>query len=148
MELIRSAVYESLRMSPPVPYQYAKAKEDLVVETHDGRYEVKKGEILGGCQPVATRDPEVFDRPDTFVASRFVGESGRRLLKYVVWGNGPADGQTSVSNKQCAAADLVPFLAQAFLACVFLRYDSFTALPPVVRGNNITVYLNSLNKRE
>lgn len=146
MELLRSVVYESLRLYPPVPYQYARAKEDLIIETYDGRYQVKKGEIIGGCQPMATKDPKVFENPDDFVAERFCGEEGKKLIKYVIWGNGPGDGQTSPHNKQCAAADLVPFLSQTFLACMFLRYDSFTAFKPNVRGNLITVQLSSLNK--
>ncbi|MCO5602899.1 hypothetical protein L7F22_057039 [Adiantum nelumboides] len=146
MELLKSVVFECLRLSPPVPYQYGKAKEDLIIETHDGRYEVKKGEIIGGCQPIATRDPKVFKDPDDFVPDRFVGEEGRKLLRYVVWGNGPADGQTSAANKQCAAAELVPFLSQTLLACLFLRYDSFTTFKPTVRGNQITIHFSSLNK--
>jgi cytochrome P450 len=111
------------------------------------RYKVKKGEILGGCQPVAGRDPAVFEDPDKFVAHRFVGDEGRALLKHVLWSNGPSDARASAHNKQCAAVELVPFLAQAFLASLFLRYDSFTALPPVVRGSNVTVCINSLNAR-
>eukprot|EP00250_Pteridium_aquilinum_P005639 c15706_g1_i1 orf=402-1886(+) len=146
MELVRSTVYESLRMSPPVAYQYAKAKEDMIVESHDGRYEVKKGELLGGCQTIATRDPRVFKDAERFIAERFMGEEGKKLLKYVVWGNGPCDGQTSVANKQCAAADLVPLLSQAFLACLFLQYDSFTILKPIIKGNSITIQFSALNK--
>ncbi|KAI5058156.1 hypothetical protein GOP47_0026326 [Adiantum capillus-veneris] len=146
MELLKSVVFESLRLSHPVPYQYGRAKEDFIIETYDGRYEVKKGEIIGGCQPMATRDPKVFKDPNEFVPDRFVGEEGRKLLKYVLWGNGPADGQTSVANKQCAAAELVPFLSQTLLACLFLRYDSFTTFKPTVRGNQITVHFSSLNK--
>lgn len=146
MELVKSVVFECLRLYPPVPYQYATAKEDLIIETYDGRYEVKKGEIIGGCQPMATRDPKVFNDPDNFIAERFVGEEGRKLLRHVLWGNGPADGQTSVANKHCAAADLVPFLSQTLLACLFLRYDSFSTFKPTVRGNQITVHFSSLNK--
>lgn len=145
MELVQSTVFEALRMSPPVPYQYGKAKEDMVIESHDACFEVKKGEILGGCQPFAERDPKVFDDPDTFIASRFVGE-GKKLLKFVLWGNGPADGKTTISNKQCAAAELVPFLSQTLLACMFLRYDSFTTQKPIVHGNSITHYFSSLNR--
>lgn len=146
MELVRSTVYECLRMSPPVAYQYAKAKEDIIVESHDARYEIKKGELIGGCQPMAMRDPRVFKDAENFVAERFMGEEGKRLIKYVLWGNGPADGHTSVSNKQCAANDLVPLLCQAFLACFFLHYDSFTIFKPTIKGNSTTVYFSSLRK--
>ncbi|KAI5063851.1 hypothetical protein GOP47_0021127 [Adiantum capillus-veneris] len=146
MELSRSIVYESLRMSPPVAYQYARAKEDITVESHDARYEIKKGELIGGCQPVATRDPRVFKDAEKFVAERFMGEEGKKLIKYVLWGNGPADGKPSVSNKQCAANDLVPLLSQAFLACLFLHYDSFTIFKPTIKGNSVTIHFSSLRK--
>ncbi|MCO5606102.1 hypothetical protein L7F22_060289 [Adiantum nelumboides] len=82
MELARSIVYKSLRMSPPVSYQYARAKEDITVESHDARYEIKKGELIGECQPVATRDPRVFKDAENFVAERFMGEEGKKLLKF------------------------------------------------------------------
>ncbi|MCO5554986.1 hypothetical protein L7F22_008525 [Adiantum nelumboides] len=145
MPLVRSAVFEVLRMEPPVPYQYGVAKVDMVIESHEARYEVKKGDMLGGCQPVAVRDPFIFgENAETFKVRRFVGEKGESLLKHVLWGNGPADGEASVANKQCAANDLVPLLAQAFLASLFVRYDSFSTLPPVVRGNSVTHTLVSL----
>lgn len=146
MELVRSTVYEGLRMNPPVAYQYAKAKEDIIVESHDARYEVKKGELIGGCQPIATRDPRVFKDAEKFIAERFMGEEGKKLIKYVLWGNGPADGHTSATNKQCAANDLVPLLSQAFLACLFLHFDSFTTFKPIIKGNSISIEFSSLHK--
>eukprot|EP00250_Pteridium_aquilinum_P019557 c24478_g1_i1 orf=3-1238(-) len=74
MPLVRSAVFEVLRMAPPVPYQYGVAKADMVIESHEARFEVKKGEMLGGCQPVAVRDPVVFgEGAEEYKAGRFVG---------------------------------------------------------------------------
>lgn len=147
MPLVRSAVYEVLRMEPPVPYQYGIAKMDMVIESHEARFEVKKGEVIGGCQPVAERDPVVFgENAERYEAGRFVGE-GERLLKYVLWGNGPADGEPSVGNKQCAANELVPLLGQALLASIFLKYDSFSTLAPVVNGDSVTHTLASLTPR-
>ncbi|KAJ4952921.1 hypothetical protein NE237_029753 [Protea cynaroides] len=35
MELMKSVVYEMLRIDPPVPLQYGKAKKDLVIQSHD-----------------------------------------------------------------------------------------------------------------
>lgn len=147
MPLVRSAVYEVLRMEPPVPYQYGIAKMDMVIESHEARYEVKKGEVIGGCQPVAVRDPVVFgETAETFKAGRFVGE-GESLLKHVLWGNGPANGEAGVGNKMCAGIELVPLLGQACLASIFLKYDSFSTLTPVVNGNSVTHTLSSLTPR-
>ncbi|KAJ6368611.1 hypothetical protein OIU78_001063 [Salix suchowensis] len=42
MVLTKSVVYEAFRIEPPVPFQYAKAKEDIVVESHEAAYKIKK----------------------------------------------------------------------------------------------------------
>ncbi|KAH7660916.1 hydroperoxide dehydratase protein [Dioscorea alata] len=125
MELVKSVVYEALRLEPPVPLQYGKAKRDMVVESHEAAYEVKAGEMLFGYQPFATKDPRVFERAEEFVAERFVGEKGEGLLKYVVWSNGPETETPTVGNKQCAGKDFVVLVARLFVVELFLRYDSF-----------------------
>ncbi|KAL2465592.1 Allene oxide synthase [Abeliophyllum distichum] len=89
MPLMKLVVYEALRIEPPVASQYAKAKWDFVVESHDAAFRIKEGEILFGFQPFATKDPRIFHRPEEFLPDRFVGENGEKLLKYVVWSNGP-----------------------------------------------------------
>ncbi|XP_062098835.1 allene oxide synthase 1, chloroplastic-like [Humulus lupulus] len=124
MPLMKSVVYESFRIEPPVPLQYGKAKKDLVIESHDAAFEVKEGEMLFGFQPFATKDPKIFDRPEEFVPDRFVGE-GEKLLKYVLWSNGPETESPSVDNKQCAGKDFVVMFARLFVVELFLRYDSF-----------------------
>ncbi|KAJ4930454.1 hypothetical protein NE237_000137 [Protea cynaroides] len=35
IELMKSVVYEMLRIDPPIPLQYGKAKKDLVIQSHD-----------------------------------------------------------------------------------------------------------------
>eukprot|EP00252_Welwitschia_mirabilis_P009649 TRINITY_DN2232_c0_g1_i1.p1 TRINITY_DN2232_c0_g1~~TRINITY_DN2232_c0_g1_i1.p1 ORF type:complete len:594 (+),score=-68.98 TRINITY_DN2232_c0_g1_i1:220-1782(+) len=125
MPLVRSTVYEVLRISPPVAYQYGRAKEDLLVESHEALFRVRGGEMLGGYQPFATRDPRVFADAEEFVPRRFLGEEGQRLLQYVVWSNGPETDSPSAQNKQCAGKDFVVMIAQLLLAELFLRYDSF-----------------------
>lgn len=124
MPLVKSVVYECLRLEPPVPAQYAKAKKSFVVESHDARYEVKEGEMLYGFQPLATKDPKIFDRPEEFVPDRFVGEEGEKLLQYVLWSNGPEDESPSVNNKQCAGKDFVILASRLFVVELFRRYDS------------------------
>ncbi|KAJ6844668.1 putative allene oxide synthase 1, chloroplastic [Iris pallida] len=125
MPLLKSAVYECLRIEPPVPLQFGRAKKDFVLSSHDARYEIRAGEMLFGYQPFATKDARVFDRPEEFVADRFVGEGGEALLKHVVWSNGPETQAPTVSNKQCAGKDFVVLVARMLLAELFLRYDSF-----------------------
>lgn len=48
MELVKSVVYETLRLNPPVPLQYARARKDFQLKSHDSVFDVKKGEQLPG----------------------------------------------------------------------------------------------------
>ncbi|KAJ8467005.1 hypothetical protein OPV22_029557 [Ensete ventricosum] len=140
MDLTRSVVYEALRMDPPVKYQYGKAKQDLVIESHDAAYKVKKGEMLFGYQPFATRDPKVFDDADQFIGDRFLGDKGMKLIKYVVWSNGPETENPTVLNKQCPGKDFVVLVGRLLVVEFFLRYDTFTAdVGTVLLGSQVTV---------
>ncbi|KAL4583660.1 hypothetical protein LXL04_008241 [Taraxacum kok-saghyz] len=125
MPLMKSVVYECLRIDPPVPLQYGKAKRDFTIESHDAVFNVKEGEMLFGFQPFATKDPVIFDRPEEFVADRFVGD-GEKLVKYVWWSNGPETESSTIGNKQCAGKDFVVLITRLFVVELFRRYDSFT----------------------
>nr|AFH89624.1 allene oxide synthase [Cymbidium ensifolium] len=128
MELTNSVVYEVLRIDPPVQFQYAHAKKDFVLESHDAAFQVHKGEMLFGYQPTATRDPRIFGATaEKFVPDRFVGSEGAKLLKYVWWSNGPETENPTVNDKQCAGKNFVILVARLFVAELFLSYDSFTA---------------------
>ncbi|KAJ7548242.1 hypothetical protein O6H91_07G004100 [Diphasiastrum complanatum] len=130
MPLIRSTVLEVLRLSAPAKYQYARAKTDLIIESHDAAYMIKKGELLGGCLHFASRDPAVFDDPETFVADRFMGEKGKKLLPNLLWSNGYNHQPATAVNKQCGGKDLVEHISCLFLAELFTRYDSFQIAEP------------------
>ncbi|KAL3714725.1 hypothetical protein ACJRO7_006603 [Eucalyptus globulus] len=122
MELVKSVVYETLRLSPPVPLQYARARKDFQLKSHDSVFNVKKGELLCGYQKLVMRDPKVFDEPESFKSDRFVQNS--ELLNYLFWSNGPQTGLPTESNKQCAGKDYVILTACLFVAYMFRRYDS------------------------
>lgn len=124
MELVQSVVYETLRLNPPVPLQYGRARKDFRISSHDSTHDVKKGELLCGYQPLVMRDPKVFDEPESFKPDRF--KDNKELLNYLYWSNGPQTGTPAASNKQCAAKDYVTLSACLFLAYVFRRYDSIT----------------------
>lgn len=124
MELINSVVYETLRMNPPVPLQYGRARKDFRLSSNDSAFHVKKGELLCGYQKLVMRDPAVFDEPESFKPDRFTAEKGAQLLDYLYWSNGPQTGSPSVSNKQCAGKDVVTLTAALIVAYLFRRYDS------------------------
>ncbi|GAB2219044.1 hypothetical protein Droror1_Dr00006671 [Drosera rotundifolia] len=125
MELTTSVVYEALRIEPPVPLQFGRAKKDMIIESHDAAFQVKEGEMLFGYQPFATRDPRIFERGEEFVPERFIGEEGTRLLRHVLWSNGPETESPTTENKQCAGKDFVVLVARLLVVELFLRYDSF-----------------------
>ncbi|KAF3639576.1 Allene oxide synthase 4 [Capsicum annuum] len=125
MPLMKSVVYESLRIEPPVASQYGRAKKHIVIESHDALFEIKEGELLYGFQPFATKDPKIFDRAEEFVPDRFIGDSEVKLLKHVLWSNGPETENPSANNKQCAGKDFVVLVSRLLLVELFLRYDSF-----------------------
>lgn len=124
MELVQSVVYETLRLNPPVPLQFARARKNFRLSSHDSAFEVKKGELLCGYQPLVMRDPKVFSEPEEFRPDRFAKD--KDLLNYLYWSNGPQTGSPSDSNKQCAAKDYVTLTACLILAYAFRRYDSIT----------------------
>ncbi|OIW08691.1 hypothetical protein TanjilG_03367 [Lupinus angustifolius] len=139
MTLTKSTVYEALRIEPAVPFQYAKAREDLVIQSHDASFQINKGEMLFGYQPFVTKDPKIFDNPEDFVADRFVGDGGK-LLKYVLWSNGRETEDPTPDNKQCPAKNLVVLMCRLFLVELFLRYDTFTIdFKPLVLGPTVTI---------
>ncbi|MCL7051520.1 hypothetical protein MKW94_016495 [Papaver nudicaule] len=147
MTLTKSVVYEALRLAPPVPNQFATAKEDLVIHSHDSSFQVKKGELLLGFQPFATRDPKIFEDPEEFKGSRFVGEEGEKLLKYVYWSNGREIANPTVVNKQCPAKNQMVLLARVMLIEFFLRYDTFTAdVGTLLLGSSVKI--KSLTRAE
>ncbi|KAL0334786.1 UNVERIFIED_CONTAM: Allene oxide synthase 3 [Sesamum radiatum] len=144
MNLTKSVVYEALRIEPPVPYQYAKAKQDFTIHNHESSFLIKKGEMLFGYQPIATKDPKVFANPDDFIADRFVGE-GEKLIEYVYWSNGrETDGPTE--NKQCPGKELVVLLCRLMLVEFFLNYDTFKVDTSKLVFGSAVVTFKSLTK--
>ncbi|RLN07929.1 allene oxide synthase 3-like [Panicum miliaceum] len=147
MPLVMSVVWETLRVNPPVEFQYGRAREDTVVESHDAAYEVRKGEMLFGYQPLATRDEQVFRRGRVFVADRFAAcseDERRRLLEHVAWSNGPETGEAAEGNKQCPGKDAVVAVGRLMVAELFRRHDTFAAsveenpVEPVVTFTSVT----------
>lgn len=139
MELVKSVVYETLRLRPPVPLQYGKAKKDFMVQSHDASYKINKGQFVVGYQPMATRDPKIFAHADEFVPDRFMGD-GEKMLKHVLWSNGRETETPAPDNKQCPGKDLVQILGRLILVEFFMRYDTFTVeITPLFRAPNVAI---------
>ncbi|KAI3882223.1 hypothetical protein MKW92_034226 [Papaver armeniacum] len=127
MSLTKSVVFEILRMEPSAPHQYARAKNDMIISSHDASYQVKKGEVLFGYLPFSMRDPKIFENPNEFMGTRFMGEEGEKLLRYGYWFNERQTVDPIPDNKQCAGKNIALLLARLAVVEFFLRYDTFTA---------------------
>ncbi|KAL8027731.1 hypothetical protein ABFX02_14G114800 [Erythranthe guttata] len=140
MSLTKSVAWEVMRIEPPVAYQFGRAKHDITVASHTAAFVIKRGEMICGYQPFATKDPEIFESPEDFVADRFVGEEGEKLIKYVLWSNGREDEDPTAANKQCPAKDMVVLLARMMVVEFFLKYDTFTVESgTLLLGTSVTV---------
>eukprot|EP00243_Klebsormidium_subtile_P002514 TRINITY_DN1501_c0_g1_i1.p1 TRINITY_DN1501_c0_g1~~TRINITY_DN1501_c0_g1_i1.p1 ORF type:complete len:588 (+),score=148.09 TRINITY_DN1501_c0_g1_i1:360-2123(+) len=124
LPLLDSVIYETLRTQPPIAVQHARAREDIVIESHDAQYTIPKGQIIAGHAYWPQRDPAIFDEPDKWIPDRFMGE-GAGLLRYLLWSNGRQTEDAVVTNKQCPGKDFVPEGTKIFLANLFLRYKAY-----------------------
>ncbi|KAH0723776.1 hypothetical protein KY289_006820 [Solanum tuberosum] len=83
MPLVKSVVYETLRMDNPVPFQIVKARKNIIVSNHEASFLIKKDELIFSYQPLATKDSNVFKNVEEFNPDRFVGYE-EKLLKYCI----------------------------------------------------------------
>ena len=73
------------------------------------------------------------------MGQRFVGDQGKKLLKYVYWSNGRETDDPTAENKQCPGKNLVVLLSRVMLVEFFLRYDTFTVKASKLQlGSSVT----------
>ncbi|KAG8387043.1 hypothetical protein BUALT_Bualt03G0212000 [Buddleja alternifolia] len=106
MELINSFVYETLRLNPPVPTQYGRARKDFELNSHDAIFEIKKGELLCGYQALVMRDSKIFENPEDFVYDRFTKEKVSYKPLYISYK--PLYSIFNSSDKSSANLRIVP----------------------------------------
>ncbi|KAI3856637.1 hypothetical protein MKX03_019634 [Papaver bracteatum] len=100
MTLTKSVVYEALRIEPP-------------------------SEMIFEYQPLDTKDPKIFENPEEFIGTRFIGE-GEKLLKYY-WSNERETVNPTVDSKQCLAKNIIVLLARLMVIEFSQRYKTCTA---------------------
>ncbi|EFJ14429.1 hypothetical protein SELMODRAFT_120083 [Selaginella moellendorffii] len=148
MPLLKSTVLEAFRLMPSTFFVYARAREDIVVESHDALYKVGKGELLGAHWYYVLRDPKVFEDPQRFNPERFMGKQGEALFPQLVWSNGRQDQTPGENDKQCPAKDYAVMLTSQFVAEMFLKYDAFEITDDsTIDTTSLKVAFKSLKKR-
>ena len=81
---VRSIIQESMRLTPVVVHLTRHALADTSI----GGHAVKAGTRVLPCMYLAHRNPEVFERPNQFVAARFVNPDPRWRHSYFPFGLG------------------------------------------------------------
>ncbi|EFJ10366.1 hypothetical protein SELMODRAFT_183932 [Selaginella moellendorffii] len=148
LKLVKATVLEVFRLMPSIFVAFGRARQDLEVESHDARYKIKKGELLGTHQYFVMRDPVVFKDPHSFVPDRFMGSEGAALLPHIVWSNGRETDSPTPTNKQCPGKNQAELIAVQFIAEMFLRYDSWEVTQESsVSATKLDVHLCKLVKR-
>lgn len=99
MVLLRSAILESMRLSPVVVHLTRHA----LASTEVGGFKVAAGERVLPCMYMAQRNPAVFEHPDRFMVQRFVNPAADWRYSFFPFGLG---------NRLCAG---MPFALRQML---------------------------------
>ena len=55
-------------------YMFPKFRNDFILESESGHFSIDKGQLLVGNVHLVQRDPDVFEKPEEFLPSRFKDE--------------------------------------------------------------------------
>ena len=90
-EYLNAVLSETLRLYPPAPFLNRRAKNDIQLESPDGKYRinVKANDIINIPTFAIHHDPEQFPEPDMFRPERFIGEPSHHKYSYLPFGSGP-----------------------------------------------------------
>ncbi len=127
LPLLRAVLDESLRLYPPVP----RFDREAVADDMLGPNEVKSGDLVSIWPWIIHRHKRLWDDPDAFDASRFVGSNERHRFQYLPFGAGP---------RTCVGARFAMAEALTILA-IWLRHWRFTPVPgrPVRPSGMVTL---------
>lgn len=117
--VLDAIIKETLRLHTPVPFVFAEARKDFVINSSSGNYMVKKGALLNGLVSHAHRDPDVFEQPDSFDPARFFKPEAD---KYLIWANGRDINDPTAQDHMCPGRDVVYQLVQLFCIKLLPNY--------------------------
>ncbi|KAM7440752.1 hypothetical protein ABFA07_010146 [Porites harrisoni] len=120
MPLLKNFVLEVLRMHPPVPVFFGRARDNLNLETDSEKFRVRKDELLVGNVHMAHRDESIFDQPDTFMPSRF---ENKALINHIIFGYGPFNEEATAQNHRCPGQDITMTVLQVGVSHLVLNCE-------------------------
>ncbi|EWM25289.1 obtusifoliol 14-alpha demethylase [Nannochloropsis gaditana] len=91
MDMLFNCLREALRMHPPLIMLMRQCRQDLLVQSQEGKaFTVPKGSVVAVSPSVQQRLPSLFPAPDSFDPDRFAPprEEHKPLFAYVPFGGG------------------------------------------------------------
>lgn len=134
MTLLHNFILEVLRMHPPVPVFFGRARDDFILDTECGKFMVRKDTLLVGNVHMAQRDSTLFDQPDTFKPSRFEDES---LVDHIIYGYGPFHQEATPGNHRCPGQDITLTVLKVCLSFILLNCEYTLAEIPKWTGKKL-----------
>ncbi|XP_029184932.2 allene oxide synthase, chloroplastic-like isoform X2 [Acropora millepora] len=134
MILLRNFILEVLRMHPPVPVFFGRARDDFSLETECGTFIVRKDQLLVGNVHMAHRDSSIFDQPDKFMLSRFEDES---IIDHIIYGYGPFHQEATPQNHRCPGQDIMLQILKVCLSFILLNCEYALSDAPKWTGKRL-----------
>lgn len=134
MPLLHNFILELLRMHPPVPVFFGRAREDFILNSDSGKFIVKKDELLVGNVHMVHRDERIFDQPHIFSPSRF---ENKALTDHIIFGYGPFNEEATPQNHHCPGQEITLTILKVVVAHVLLNYEFGLVDQPVWTGKKL-----------
>ena len=110
LKYVHSFYLEVMRMHPPVPSIYGRAKQDFKLQSTSGWFKIKKNDLLCASVFLIQRDPNLFAKPDTFMLNRPIDE----LEKYNFVFGGSFNSKSTINNHKCLGSYIASNIAKIF----------------------------------
>jgi len=134
MTLLSNFILEVLRMHPPVPVFFGRARDDFTLESESGKFFVGKDQLLVGNVHMAHRDSSVFDQPEKFMPSRFENEA---LKDHIIFGYGPFNEEATPQNHHCPGQEITLTVLRVCMSHIVLNCEYALAEVPQWTGKKL-----------
>ncbi|KAL1490374.1 hypothetical protein ABEB36_013083 [Hypothenemus hampei] len=137
MKYLELVIKETLRLYPSVPIYGRRVSEDVVYE--NGKI-LPKGLVILIIAYAVNRNPKVYDRPDEFIPTRFIGNDPK-LFSYLPFSAGP---------RNCIGQKFAILELKSVLAKILLNFELLPAEPkftPIVSSQTVLKTQNGIKIR-